>query len=131
MGDEAKFYRALGLAGNFFNLQLLFYILHPTIPRSYLEVDNSAQRNNTLFIFEGKSNNEQGAAQQLRSRYLSSVMFRDSYIRKGLFAPYGEIRLFYYSFNQRVFVEFSSGGLRMTAQKFNDLNHLAEILRKL
>ena len=131
MGDEGKFHRALDLAGSFIRLKLMFRLLHPTIPSAYVEVDNSAQRNNTLFIFEGKSNNEQGAAQQLRLRHLSCVMFHNVYVGKGVFVPYANIRLFYYSFNQRVLIEFSSTGARMNAQKFNDVNQLSELLRKL
>ena len=58
MSDEKEFDRALRFAGNFSNVKVKTSIWHPTLPNSYLEVDNLAQKGKIVFVFEGKFNKE-------------------------------------------------------------------------
>lgn len=131
MADEERFDRALRLEGNFSNIDLRLEIIHPTIPGWLLEVDNIAQKGKTVFIFEGKSKKEKSALKQLILRYQSLKTHKKHYLKTKLFNPYTYVRIFYYSFKRKVFAEFSSSGNPLLRCKFENVNELAAILRKL
>lgn len=130
MRDEEKFNRALELTNIFSIMDCEVQIHHPKIP-VYIEVDNIAQRKRELFIFEGKSKNEEKAIDQLKLRYISFKQFKYEYISKRLIQDFDFIRLFLYSFKRSMLVECDSKGKIIKRMKFTDLINLIEILKKI
>lgn len=54
------------------------------MPRQFLEVDNLAQKDETIFVSEGKTKRENAAIKQLQDRYTSLKLFRLKYINVAL-----------------------------------------------
>jgi len=54
------------------------------LPRQFLEVDNLAQKDETIFVSEGKTKRENAAIKQLQDRYTSLKLFRLKYINVAL-----------------------------------------------
>ena len=131
MHDEVEFYKALKLSNSFYNLGINFILRHPNLPKQFIEVDNISQKNKTIFIFEGKSSRETSAIIQLKERYTSLKIFKNYYKKSGTFDDYDFIRLFYYSIKKRIISEFNFKGVKVSSNKFNNLNELALILRNL
>ena len=128
MSDETEFDKALILAGDFFNIKLKRKLFHPNLPGYFLEVDNLAEKNKTIFVFEGKQNREYSAASQLQERPKSLKLFKSEYVKRTAFSDYIFIRLFYYSFKRKVISEFNSYEFKIFTSQFLDLNDLANIL---
>ena len=131
MSNEVEFDRALRLAGNFININLKFQLQHAFLPGQFIEADNLAQINETIFVYEGKVTRENAAIKQLQERHNSLKLFRIEYVKRGIFQDYKFIRLFYYSIKRKNIVEYSLNGVRFSSQKFYNINELAQLLRKL
>ena len=131
MRDEENFHRALQLSTTFINVDYCAQILHPTLPSSTLEVDNYAQKGATIFVFEGKATDEDGAISQLQKRHQSFTLFKDHYLKFKHFSTYTRVRLFYYSFKKKTFAEYDSRGKKLSSVKFPDVNVLASLLGNL
>jgi len=84
MADEKKFHQAFILSNNFSIVELKVQIIHPRLPGSFLEVDNLAQKGQTVFVFEGKSKDEGQALSQLKERRLSLELFKGRYVTRLL-----------------------------------------------
>ena len=98
----------------------------------YLETDNLAQKNKTIFVFEGKASKENVAVKQLKDRYNSLKIYKNDYVKMAnTFDDYDFVRLFYYSIKRRLISEYKSNGIKILSTKFNNLNELAQILRNL
>ena len=64
-GFNLKYY--LFIRKNFKNVSVLKkYLIHTNSPGQYIEVDNLAQKNKTVFVFEGKQTREAEAVKQLQ-----------------------------------------------------------------
>ena len=131
MSDEVEFDRALNLARNFYKIGLKSILLHPYLPRQFIESDNISQKNKTIFIFEGKQTREAEAVKQLQDRHKSLKIFKSEYLKRNIFDNYDFIRLFYYSLKRKIISEFKPNGVKISDNKFNSLNELAKILRNL
>lgn len=131
MADEEKFDKALRATRVFDIIEINGSLIHPTLPNCFLEVDNIAQRGKSIFVFEGKAQKEDAAITQLLERYESLKDNKKDYIEEGSLNDYNLIRLFFYSFQRNLLVEFDSKGKSTSRFKFYDFKELVEILRNL
>ena len=128
MPDEVEFNRSIQLAGNFYNIRLKENMGHPDFLGKYIEADNIAQKNKTIFVFESKQTREAEAINQLQNRTKSLKLFKTSYLKRKMFDDYDLVRTFYYSFKRKVISEFKPNGIKISNFKFNNLNELALFL---
>ena len=133
MSDEENFHRTLIRAGSYTNIDSEYRIKHPSEPGNYLFLDNIGQRDNTLFVFEGKTGKPEKAFGQLRTAYLSlsDAFYKLAFIHNGAFENYSKIRLFYYSFRRGLLIEYNPRMTELQQYKFSNLNELVIILRNL
>ena len=133
MSDEENFYRALINSGCYSNLNVGYKIKHPSEPSNFISLDNIGYKNNTLFVFEGKSGKPEKAFGQLRTAYLSmsDPFYKRAIINYDKFENYSKIRLFYYSFKRGLLIEYNPSMVELKQHKFRDLNELADILRNI
>ena len=133
MSDEENFYRALINAGNYTNIDSEYRIKHPSEPENFILLDNVCQRDNTLFIFEGKTGKPEKAFGQLRKAYLSlsDPIHKRVVVYNNDFNIYSKIRLFYYSFRRGLLIEYSNNIKELNQYRFRDLGELSILLRNL
>ena len=88
MADEEVFDCAITNSKGFNHIHCRFFIIHPTLPGQFIEVDNLAQKKQTAFVFEGKSKKELAAISQLLVLQQSLRLFHQDYLRTNLLTKY-------------------------------------------
>ena len=131
MGDEHRFADAMLRSNAFTHVDVMFFLVHPTLPSSRIEVDNAGQKGTAIFVFEGKRWQENDVVRQLKVR---KETFRISYsriINTGAFSPYKTVRLFHYSLARKTLRELDPKMKFFPAMHFKNINELIDMLRNL